>query len=139
MSVYEVSEKLIESINSKKYDVIICNFANGDMVGHTGDLQAAIKACEAVDQCAAEVLDAALKQGYASLVIADHGNCETMINPDGSPNTAHTTNPVPVILVDPEKKNIKSGILGDIAPTILDLMEVDQPSTMTQKSLLLKE
>ena len=107
------------------------------MVGHTGDLQAAIKACEAVDQCAAEVLDAALKQGYASLVIADHGNCETMINPDGSPNTAHTTNPVPVILVDPEKKNIKSGILGDIAPTILDLMEVDQPSTMTQKSLLL--
>jgi 2,3-bisphosphoglycerate-independent phosphoglycerate mutase len=83
------------------------------------------------------VLDTALEKGYASLVIADHGNCETMINPDGSPNTAHTTNPVPVILVDPEKKEINSGILGDIAPTILDLMGVAKPETMTQKSLLL--
>ena len=139
MSAFEVRDAIIEKIENDPPDFICLNFANPDMVGHTGDFQAAIKACEAVDQCAAVVLDAALKQGYASLVIADHGNCETMINPDGSPNTAHTTNPVPVILVDPEKKNIKSGILGDIAPTILDLMEVDQPSTMTQKSLLLKE
>ena len=83
-------------------------------------------------------MDAALQQGYASLVIADHGNCETMINPDGSPNTAHTTNPVPVILVDPEKKKINSGILGDIAPSILDLMDVNQPEIMTQKSLIRK-
>ena len=139
MSAFEVRDAIIEKIENDPPDFICLNFANPDMVGHTGDLQAAIKACEAVDHCAAEVLDAALKHSYASLVIADHGNCETMINPDGSPNTAHTTNPVPVILVDAEKKNIKSGILGDIAPTILDLMEVDQPSTMTQKSLLLKQ
>ena len=108
------------------------------MVGHTGEFQAAIKACETVDQCVAYVLNAALKQGYASLVIADHGNCETMINPDGSPNTAHTTNAVPIILVDKEKKKIKEGILGDIAPTILDLLDVEVPKIMTQKSLLIK-
>ena len=108
------------------------------MVGHTGDLQAAIKACESVDQCAKAVIETALEKEYVSIVIADHGNCETMINPDGSPNTAHTTNPVPVILVDPEKKKITNGILGDIAPTVLDLLEISQPKTMTQKSLILR-
>ena len=138
MSAFDVRDAIVEKIENDPPDFICLNFANPDMVGHTGDLQAAIKACEAVDSCAEAVLEAALKQGYASLVIADHGNCETMINPDGTPNTAHTTNPVPVILVDAEKKKIKSGILGDIAPTVLDLMEVDQPETMTQHSLLVK-
>ena len=138
MSAFNVRDAIVEKIETDPPDFICLNFANPDMVGHTGDLQAAIKACEAVDSCTEAVLEAALKQGYASLVIADHGNCETMINPDGTPNTAHTTNPVPVILVDAEKKKIKSGILGDIAPTVLDLMEVDQPETMTQHSLLVK-
>ena len=138
MSAFDIKEAIIEKIKTNPPDFICLNFANPDMVGHTGDLAAAIKACEAVDQCAGAVLDAALEQGYASLVIADHGNCETMRNPDGSPHTAHTTNPVPIILVDPEKKKINSGILGDVAPTILDLMEVNQPKTMTQKSLLKK-
>jgi len=138
MSAFDVRDAIVEKIENDPPDFICLNFANPDMVGHTGDLQAAIKACEAVDSCAEAVLEAALKRGYASLVIADHGNCETMINPDGTPNTAHTTNPVPVILVDAEKKKIKSGILGDIAPTVLDLMEVDQPETMTQHSLLVK-
>jgi len=137
MSAFEIRDAIVEKIKNDPPDFICLNFANPDMVGHTGDLQAAIKACEAVDQCAGDVLDAALKQGYASLVIADHGNCETMINPDGTPNTAHTTNPVPVILVDPEQKKINSGILGNIAPTLLDLMGVKQPETMTQKSLIL--
>jgi len=138
MSAFEIRDAIIEKIKNNPPDFICLNFANPDMVGHTGDLKAAIKACEVVDKCAGEVLNAALKQGYASLVIADHGNCETMINPDGSPNTAHTTNPVPVILVDPEKKKINSGILGDIAPTILDLMGIEQPKIMSQKSLIIK-
>ena len=112
------------------------NFANPDMVGHTGDMQAAIKACETVDSCARAVITAGLENGYSTLVIADHGNCDTMINPDGSPNTAHTTNPVPLILVDPDRKHIRSGVLGDVAPTLLEILGVPQPELMTQKSLL---
>ncbi len=138
MSAFEIRDAIVERIENDPPDFICLNFANPDMVGHTGDLQAAIKACEAVDQCAADVLNSALKKDYTSLVIADHGNCETMINPDGSQNTAHTTNPVPIILVDPEKKKINSGVLGDIAPTLLDLMDVKQPKAMTQKSLIIK-
>ena len=138
MSAFEIRDAIIKKIENDPPDFICLNFANPDMVGHTGEFQAAIKACETVDQCVAYVLNAALKQGYASLVIADHGNCETMINPDGSPNTAHTTNAVPIILVDKEKKKIKEGILGDIAPTILDLLDVEVPKIMTQKSLLIK-
>jgi 2,3-bisphosphoglycerate-independent phosphoglycerate mutase len=99
-------------------------------------MDAAIKACEAVDICAKEVIETGLANGYSTLLIADHGNCETMMNPDGSPHTAHTTNPVPFILIDDEIKSIQSGILGDIAPTILALLGVDQPKEMTQKSLL---
>jgi len=106
------------------------------MVGHTGDMQAAIKACEVVDSCAESVINAGLENGYTTLVIADHGNCETMVNPDGSPNTAHTTNPVPLILVDKELKNIKDGVLGDLAPTILKLIGVPQPKLMTRESLV---
>ncbi len=138
MSAFEIKDAIVEKIKKDAPDFICLNFANPDMVGHTGDLQAAIKACESVDQCAKAVIETALEKEYVSIVIADHGNCETMINPDGSPNTAHTTNPVPVILVDPEKKKITNGILGDIAPTVLDLLEISQPKTMTQKSLILR-
>ena len=136
MSAYEIRDAIIPEIQKETADFICLNFANPDMVGHTGDLQAAVKACETVDECTQAIIEAALAKDYSVLVIADHGNCEIMINEDGSPHTAHTTNPVPVILVENEKRTIKSGVLGDIAPTILDLMEVDQPAAMTQNSLL---
>ena len=136
MSAFQIRDAIVKKINTTTPDFICLNFANPDMVGHTGNIQAAIKACEFVDKCAKAVIETALEAGYVSIVIADHGNCETMINTDGSPNTAHTTNPVPIILVDAEKKKINAGILGDIAPTILDLLDVSQPKTMTQKSLI---
>jgi len=136
MSAYELTDALCTDLEKGEADFVCLNFANGDMVGHTGIMEAAIKACETVDICVKRVIETGLKNGYSTLLIADHGNCETMMNPDGSPNTAHTTNPVPFILIDPEIKAIKSGILGDIAPTILDLLNVAQPKEMTQKSLL---
>jgi 2,3-bisphosphoglycerate-independent phosphoglycerate mutase len=136
MSAYELTAALVPELNKKEVDFVCLNFANGDMVGHTGIMSAAILACEAVDACVKQVIDAALANDYTTIVIADHGNCETMINPDGSPNTAHTTNPVPIILVDKELKNIQNGVLGDIAPTILELMGVQQPNAMTCHSLL---
>ena len=136
MSAYEIKDAIIPELNKKEVDFVCLNFANGDMVGHTGVMEAAIKACEAVDTCVKEVVETAVKNNYSVLIIADHGNCETMINPDGTPHTAHTTNPVPLILVDSDIKQIKDGILGDIAPTILKLMGVEQPKAMTQKSLL---
>ena len=106
------------------------------MVGHTGVMEAAIKACEAVDACVKDVVNTALEHNYTTLLIADHGNCETMINPDGSPNTAHTTNPVPIILIDKDLKHIDDGILGDLAPTILKLLGIPQPEIMTQHALV---
>jgi 2,3-bisphosphoglycerate-independent phosphoglycerate mutase len=106
------------------------------MVGHTGNINAAIKACETVDNCASKIIELAQKKKYSTLVIADHGNCDVMINPDGSPNTAHTTNMVPIILVDNEIKKISNGVLGDIAPTILELMKIKKPNLMTCESLL---
>jgi 2,3-bisphosphoglycerate-independent phosphoglycerate mutase len=136
MSAYELKDALCNDLEKGEADFVCLNFANGDMVGHTGMMDAAIKACEAVDICAKEVIETGLANGYSTLLIADHGNCETMMNPDGSPHTAHTTNPVPFILIDDKIKSIKSGVLGDIAPTILDLMGVAQPKEMTQKSLL---
>ena len=136
MSAFELADALIPELEKGEVDFVCLNFANGDMVGHTGIFDAAVQACEAVDKCAEKVITAALANGYTTIVIADHGNCETMINPDGSPNTAHTTNPVPIILVDPDRKEIHNGILGDIAPTILALMDVPQPEAMTQHSLL---
>ncbi|TVZ56039.1 phosphoglycerate mutase [Lutibacter sp. Hel_I_33_5] len=136
MSAYELKDALCEDLNKGETDFVCLNFANGDMVGHTGDMDAAIKACEAVDICAKEVIETGLANGYSTLLIADHGNCETMMNPDGSPHTAHTTNPVPIILIDKELKSIKNGILGDIAPTILNMMGVNKPKEMTQKSLV---
>ncbi|WP_273567806.1 2,3-bisphosphoglycerate-independent phosphoglycerate mutase [Maribacter halichondriae] len=136
MSAYEIRDVIIPELDKNEVDFVCLNFANPDMVGHTGDMNAAIKACEVVDSCAESVLTAALKNGYSTIVIADHGNCDTMINPDGSPNTAHTTNPVPLILVDEEIKEIKDGVLGDIAPTILQLMGLKQPEKMTCTSLI---
>lgn len=138
MSAFELKDALVPELQKGEVDFVCLNFANGDMVGHTGSMPAAIKACEAVDVCVKEIIETALANQYTTIVIADHGNCETMINPDGSPNTAHTTNPVPVILVDNDKIQIKSGVLGDVAPTILDLMGIAQPEAMTQHSLLLK-
>lgn len=136
MSAYELKDALCEDLEKGEPDFVCLNFANGDMVGHTGMMDAAIKACEAVDECAQAVIETGLANGYSTLLIADHGNCETMMNPDGSPHTAHTTNPVPMILIDKELKSIKDGVLGDVAPTILDMMGVEQPEEMTCSSLL---
>ena len=136
MSAFELRDALIPELKKGDVDFVCLNFANGDMVGHTGVMEAAIKACEAVDICVKDVIEAALEMDYTTILIADHGNCETMINPDGSPHTAHTTNPVPIILINNDKTVIKDGILGDIAPTILKLMDIEQPEAMTQKSLV---
>ena len=136
MSAFELKDALVPELYKGEVDFVCLNFANGDMVGHTGVMSAAIKACEAVDACVKEVIEAALENNYTTIIIADHGNCETMINPDGSPNTAHTTNPVPIILVDKDLKTIHDGVLGDIAPTILELMGIEKPNVMTCKSLL---
>lgn len=136
MSINCVQDKIIPEIESQTADFICLNFANPDMVGHTGSMDAAIAACEAVDSAASHVINKAIDNNYSILVIADHGNCEVMINPDGSVNTAHTTNPVPLILIDQDIKSVKNGILGDVAPTILELMGIEQPDEMTQKSLL---
>ena len=136
MSAYELRDAIVPKLKNQETDFVCLNFANPDMVGHTGSMEAAIKACETVDACTKDVVEAAKEAGFNVLVIADHGNCDTMINPDGSPNTAHTTNPVPVILVSDQHKSIKNGKLGDIAPTILELMGVEKPSEMTSNSLL---
>jgi 2,3-bisphosphoglycerate-independent phosphoglycerate mutase len=136
MSAFELTKALIPKLENEEVDFVCLNFANGDMVGHTGVMNAAIKACEAVDQCVEKVISTALTHNYTTILIADHGNCETMLNPDGSPNTAHTTNPVPIILVDKELKFINNGVLADIAPTILELMGVEKPAVMTRSSLL---
>jgi len=136
MSAYELRDALVPELQKGDVDFVCLNFANGDMVGHTGVMEAAIKACEAVDICVKDVVTTALDHNYTTILIADHGNCETMINPDGSPNTAHTTNPVPVILIDKELKHVEDGVLGDIAPTILKLMGIEQPEAMTRHPLI---
>jgi 2,3-bisphosphoglycerate-independent phosphoglycerate mutase len=136
MSAFEIRDSIIPELDKKEVDFVCLNFANGDMVGHTGVMEAAIKACEAVDECVEDVVAAALKNDYTTIIIADHGNCETMINPDGTPNTSHTTNPVPVVLVDKELKHIDDGVLADIAPTILELMGLEKPELMTRHSLI---
>jgi 2,3-bisphosphoglycerate-independent phosphoglycerate mutase len=137
MSAAEVTDKLVEAIEAG-YDLIVTNYANPDMVGHTGDLKAAIKACEAVDRGLARVVAALEKAGGAMIVTADHGNCELMVDPKtGGPHTAHTLNPVPVALVGgPEGAHLRQGRLSDLAPTILDLMELKKPSEMTGESLI---
>jgi 2,3-bisphosphoglycerate-independent phosphoglycerate mutase len=137
MSANDIKDKIIPELNKKEPDFICLNFANPDMVGHTGVFSAAVKACEVVDACAQEVVTAALKNGYSTIIIADHGNAELMVNEDGSPNTAHTTNLVPCILVDDNYKGkLKDGKLGDLAPTILTLMGIPVPSQMTGNVLV---
>ncbi len=140
MSAIEVTDKVVEAIDSKKYNCIILNFANPDMVGHTGNLDAAIKAIETVDSCIGKIMDSILPQKANLIITADHGNAEQMIDyKTGEPHTAHTTNPVPLILIT-EKENIKlkKGKLADLAPTILELMEIDKPEEMTGESLIEK-
>lgn len=136
MSAYKVCDKVIEVINSKKYDLVVVNFANPDMVGHTGIESAAIKAIETVDSCVSKIFDTLLSLGGQGLIIADHGNAESMLNENGTPNTAHTTNLVPVILVG-YKNNVtlKDGALCDVAPTILKMMGIEKPSEMTGNAL----
>jgi 2,3-bisphosphoglycerate-independent phosphoglycerate mutase len=139
MSADEVGDNFVRAIE-EGYDLIVTNFANPDMVGHTGDLSAAIKACEAVDANLGRAVAALEKVGGAMIVTADHGNCETMIDPEtGGPHTAHTTNPVPVILVGgPENARLADGRLSDLAPTLLDLMNLPTPDEMTGNSLIRK-
>ena len=139
MSAYEVTEEAVKRINSGKYDMMILNFANPDMVGHTGVMEAAVKAVHTVDECAARVIDAILANGGRAILTADHGNCELMAEEDGTPFTAHTTSPVPLILIDPAHKGAtlrEGGKLSDVAPTMLKLMALPQPSEMTGESLV---
>ncbi len=137
MSAKDIQDAIIPELEKKEADFICLNFANTDMVGHTGVMEAAMKAAEAVDLCLKNVVTSALANNYSSIIIADHGNSEKMINEDGTPNTAHTTYPVPLILVEKNKeKSINNGVLGDIAPTIIELLQLEKPETMTQKSLL---
>ena len=137
MSAFDIRDKIVTELKKQETDFVCLNFANADMVGHTGVFEAAVKACETVDACAKDVITAAQENGYAAIVIADHGNADYMINPDGSPNTQHTTVPVPCILVDDDYKGkLKDGKLGDISPTILELMGIDKPKEMTGESLL---
>ena len=137
MSAYEVTEALLQEIRNKTADFICLNYANADMVGHTGIWEAAIKAVETVDKCVGQIVTAGLENGYTTFLTADHGNSDYMINEDGSPNTAHTMNPVPFFIIDNEwKGKIKPGKLGDIAPTILTIMQLPIPEEMTGEILI---
>ena len=136
MSAYAVTEAIIKAIETEKYDFIVLNFANGDMVGHTGVYEAIKKAVATVDECAGAVIKSARKFGYDVLVIADHGNADKALNDDGSPNTAHSLNPVPSILISDDYKKINEGILADVAPTLLKIMGVPIPKDMTGKVLV---
>ena len=138
MSAYEVTEKVLEAINSKKYDCIILNYANPDMVGHTGSLEAAIKAVETIDECVGKVAEAIRANEGTMLITADHGNCEQMLDyKTGEPHTAHTTNPVPLILVGKDDAKLREGKLADLAPTMLDLMGLEKPEEMTGESIII--
>ncbi len=136
MSAYEVRDAVIEEIGKKKHDFICLNFANGDMVGHTGIYGAIGKAVRTVDECAGDVVRAARSNGYEVAIIADHGNADYAVNPDGSANTAHSLNPVPIYLISERYRNVKSGILADVAPTILTMMGLPVPPEMTGQSLV---
>ena len=136
MSAFEVKNSIINKMINDNPDFICVNFANPDMVGHTGNFKATIRACEVIDFCVKEIIDIGNKMNYTSLIIADHGNCEIMINPDGSPNTAHTINPVPIFLIDKHNRSIKKGVLSNVAPTILDILNIEKPKVMNMDSLL---
>ena len=137
MSAFEVKDKLVAAIKEDKFDFIVVNFANGDMVGHTGIYEAIEKAVKAVDQCVNEVVTAANETGYETIIIADHGNADNAINEDGTPNTAHSLNPVPFIYVTKNKHaKVKNGVLADVAPSILHIMGLEQPADMTGVNLI---
>jgi 2,3-bisphosphoglycerate-independent phosphoglycerate mutase len=137
MSAFEVKDKLVAAIKEDKYDFIVVNFANGDMVGHTGVYEAIEKAVAAVDKCVSEVVEAAKAVGYETIIIADHGNADNALNPDGTPNTAHSLNPVPFIYVTENKQaKVEAGVLADVAPSILHIMGLEQPEEMTGKCLI---
>lgn len=136
MSAYEVTDAITKELQKGEADFICLNFANPDMVGHTGVYEAVVKAVETVDTCVKRVVETGIENGYSFIIIADHGNADYMINEDGSPNTAHTTNPVPCILIDADYKQIKDGILADLAPTILTLMGMEIPREMTGEVLI---
>jgi 2,3-bisphosphoglycerate-independent phosphoglycerate mutase len=136
MSAYQVKDAIVEELKKQKADFVCLNFANCDMVGHTGIYEAIMKAVEAVDDCVGEVVKAAKQNNYTVLIIADHGNADNAVNTDGSPNTAHSLNPVPCILVSDNFKNIKNGILADVAPTILSLMSIPVHEEMTGNILI---
>ena len=137
MSAFEVKDKLVAAIQENKYEFIVVNFANGDMVGHTGVYEAIEAAVKAVDQCVNDVVEAAKAQDYEVVIIADHGNADNAINPDGTPNTAHSLNPVPFIYVtDNKNATVENGVLADVAPSILHVMGLEQPEAMTGKNLI---
>ncbi|MDD4761116.1 MAG: alkaline phosphatase family protein, partial [Bacteroidaceae bacterium] len=137
MSAYEVKDKLVDSIKKNVYNFIVVNFANGDMVGHTGVYAAIEKAVVAVDSCVKDVINAAKETGYEAIIIADHGNADHAINNDGTPNTAHSLNAVPFIYVTENKEaKVENGILADVAPSILHIMGLSQPAEMTGKNLI---
>ena len=136
MSAYEVKDKLVEALGEQKYDFICLNFANGDMVGHTGIYEAIEKAVKTIDECVKDVVEAAKSNGYEVVQIADHGNADNALNADGTPNTAHSLNPVPIVVVSDRVAKVKDGILADVAPTVLDLMGLAKPAEMTGESLV---
>ena len=136
MSAYEVKDAIVEELKKGEASFICLNFANGDMVGHTGVYEAIIKAVKAVDECAKAVVETAKANGYTVLVTADHGNADYAINSDGTPNTAHSLNPVPFIVVSDTVKSVQNGVLADVAPTVLKLMGIEQPADMTGHSLV---
>jgi len=135
MSAFLVKDAIVGELNKKTHDFICLNFANGDMVGHTGIYSAIQKAIQAVDQCVSEVVEAAKANGYEVIIIADHGNADYALNDDGTPNTAHSLNPVPLILVSDKYKSVDKGILADVAPTVLSIMGLPIPSEMEGKVL----
>ena len=136
MSAPEVADKLVEALDTQKFDFICLNFANGDMVGHTGIYEAIVTAVKAVDACVEKVVEAAKRNGYEVIQIADHGNADNAVNADGTPNTAHSLNPVPIVVVSDRVKAVHDGILADVAPTVLDMMGLEKPAEMTGKSLV---
>jgi len=138
MSAYEVKDKLVEAIKTGQYDFIVVNYANGDMVGHTGVYPAIQKAVETIDDCAYATVEAARAAGYEVIIIADHGNCDNAINPDGTPNTAHSLNPVPFVYISKDHVNahVEDGILADVAPSLCHIMGIEQPKEMTGRCLI---
>ena len=137
MSAFKVKDKLVEALKADKYDWVVVNFANADMVGHTGVYSAIESAVEVIDQCLYEVVETARKMGYETIITADHGNADHALNEDGTPNTTHSVNPVPFIYVtENPKAKVKDGVLADVAPSILHIMSLEQPGELTGKCLI---